>query len=115
MRYLKMLGIMIGAVVLWTLGTSSAAAMEGPPGSYRQTCRDIRMRGDDLRARCQDTSGRWRETSLDEADRCWNEIANIDGRLVCEKRGTLPAGSYQETCRDIRRHYDGLRAVCQNR
>src|SRR5882672_11245764 len=115
MRYLKMLGILIGAMVLWNLGTSKAMAMEGPPGTYRETCRDIRMRGDDLRARCKDEYGGWREAALDGADRCWGDIANNNGRLVCEMRGSFPAGSYLETCRDVRRHYDGIRAVCRNR
>ncbi len=116
MRYLKMLGTVIVVMIFWKLGTPSAMAMqEPPPGTYRESCRDIRMRGDDLRARCKDEYGRWRDTGLDQADRCWGGITNDNGRLICNKSGTLPSGSYLETCRDVWRHYDGLRAVCQNR
>ena len=54
-----------------------------PPGSYTQTCRNIRTRGDRLDAECQTRDGNWRHTSLDDIDRCGSAIANDDGRLVC--------------------------------
>jgi hypothetical protein len=114
MRYLKILGTAMVVMVLWGLGSLKATAMEGPPGTYRETCRNIRMRGDDLRAVCKSERGGWRDAYLDGADRCWGDIANDNGRLICNKTASLPRGSYLETCRDIWRHYDGLRAVCRN-
>jgi hypothetical protein len=88
---------------------------EHPAGTYQQSCKDINMRGDDLRARCKDNRGRYHDAMLDAADRCWGDIANTDGRLVCEKNGTLPSGGYAQTCRDVRVRYGFLRARCQNR
>lgn len=57
-----------------------------PPGSYTQTCRDIRTHGDRLDAECQTRDGNWRHSSLDDFDRCRSAIANDDGHLVCGGR-----------------------------
>lgn len=115
MRYL-MLVALFAIAILSHPKTSVAAAMDDyPAGSYQDTCRDINMRGDDLRARCMDTRGHYRNAFLDAADRCWGDISNNDGRLVCEKNGTLPSGGYSQTCRDVRVRYGALRARCQDR
>lgn len=58
-----------------------------PFGSYQQSCKDIKLkdRDDDsarIQARCRDDRGEWRKTSF-ELDRCWGDLANIDGELVC--------------------------------
>lgn len=115
MRYL-MLVALFAIAILSRPKTSAAAAMDDyPAGSYQDTCRDINMRGDDLRARCMDTRGHYRNAFLDAADRCWGDISNNNGRLVCEKNGTLPSGGYSQTCRDVRVRYGALRARCQDR
>jgi CVNH domain len=96
---------------------------EGPRGSYQQSCRDIRVSGDDLIARCQERDGDWREVRLDHYQWCRGDIANDNGRLRCAGeyqqpgyRGAAgPGGSYQQTCRDIRVSGDDLVARCQTR
>jgi CVNH domain-containing protein len=117
MRYLTLVALFAMLVVCRPL-KSSAAAMDDddyPRGSYRQTCRDISLRGDDLRARCQDTRGHFHDAFLDGADRCWGDISNNNGHLVCNKNGTLPGGGYNQTCREVRVRYNVLRARCQDR
>lgn len=114
MRYLTLVGAVV-MIVLWRPATSSATAMDNPPGSYQQSCKNIGMRGDDLRARCKDVYGHYRDTVLDHADRCWGEISNNNGNLVCEKNGSLPAGSFSQTCRDVRVRWNVLLARCQAR
>jgi hypothetical protein len=88
-----------------------------PRGSYTQTCRDIQVRGDDLRARCQTTDGRWLDTSLDGYNRCVGDIVNDEGRLECTRSGgrSVPSGTYSQTCRQIYVQGDTLRAQCQTR
>jgi hypothetical protein len=103
-----------------------------PGGSYSQTCQDVRIRGNDLEARCQTTSGDWRTTRLSGFDRCGGDIANDNGRLRCAGSGYGYGGrrddddygygggyqgnnSYTQTCRDVRRQGDTLEAVCQSR
>jgi len=54
-----------------------------PGGSYSQTCQDVRIRGNDLEATCQTTSGSWRTTRLSGFDRCGGDIANDNGSLRC--------------------------------
>lgn len=70
-------------------------------GSFRATCRDIRLEGSLLRAVCKnrdvvgiDTG--WSEASL-ETSECFSvdQISNEDGRLDCS-----PAGSYRQSCRN---------------
>ena len=115
MRYL-MLVALFAMLILSRPKTSSAVAMDNyPAGTYQQSCKDINIRGDDLRARCKDNRGRYHDSMLDAADRCWGDIANTNGHLVCEKNGTLPSGAYAQTCRDVRVRYGILRARCQDR
>ena len=103
------------ATLLSLSGTSRATMIGGPPGTYLETCRDVRTQGDALVARCQRTDGRWRDTSLDDVYRCVGDIANVDGRLVCQKTAGPPPGDYARTCRDIRMRFNSIYARCQNR
>jgi hypothetical protein len=115
MRYLTLVA-MFAMLILGRPKSSSAVAMDNyPPGTYQQSCKNINMRGDDLRARCRDNRGHYHDTALDGADRCWGDISNNDGNLVCNRNGTLPAGSYTQTCRDVRTRYNVLHARCQTR
>jgi hypothetical protein len=86
-----------------------------PRGSYRETCRDIRMRGDSLTARCQAVNGRWVRTSLNDVGRCIGEIVNDDGYLQCGRRTWQAKGTYVESCAPIYVRGDDLRARCQTR
>ena len=51
-------------------------------GSFEQSCRNIQTSGGVLTAECADASGRIRRSSLN-LDRCRGDIANADGRLIC--------------------------------
>jgi len=88
-----------------------------PPGSYRQTCRDVRVEGDRLLAKCESSDGRWLDTSLDDYQRCVGDIVNDEGRLECGRQGgrSVPQGSYSRTCRQIYVRGDTLRAQCETR
>ncbi len=66
---------------------AAAPAAAIPPGTYQRSCKDIKLKDPDgesarLQARCLDNQGEWRRTSF-ELDRCWGDLANIDGELVC--------------------------------
>jgi hypothetical protein len=89
-------------------------ALDNPPGSYQQSCKNISVRGDDLRARCKDTYGRYHDSVLDHADRCWGDISNNNGNLTCNQRGGAN-GSFTQSCRDISVRWGVLRARCQTR
>jgi hypothetical protein len=56
-----------------------------PSGSYAETCRDIRVNGDRIEATCDNGRGKWRQTSLDNFQRCNSEIVNLHGHLSCNK------------------------------
>jgi hypothetical protein len=85
-------------------------------GSFRQTCKDIRMEGPLLVAICQKADviglvGGWRQTSLD-ATNCFSidGISNENGQLDCS-----PGGSYKQTCRHIQtdRRQNAITAECR--
>ena len=113
MRYLTLVAVF--AAVILAPGISRA---DGPGGSYRATCRHIKVRGDDLYARCQDADGNFRDTRLDNFRRCESEITNQNGNLTCQRehnlRGRGPEGSYSQSCRDIHMDGDTLYAQCQS-
>ncbi len=86
-----------------------------PRGSYRETCRNIRMRGDTLTARCQTSGGRWLKTSLDDVQTCVGEIVNDEGNLECSRNPWQVSGTFVQTCAPIYIRGDDLRARCQRR
>jgi hypothetical protein len=53
-----------------------------PPGSYRESCRDLSVDNGRLGARCRRKNGDGRDTAID-LTRCKKPILNDDGRLVC--------------------------------
>ena len=112
MRYgMTLIVLTVLALVVWTPNRASAA--DQPPGSYLQTCRDIRMRGDNLYASCQNAGGSWAKTSLADVYRCTGDIANVNGSLQCDQSKGLPAGDYAASCRDMRMRFGWLYARCQ--
>lgn len=56
-----------------------------PGGSWRQSCRGQDMRGPVVFAQCQGIGGRWRDTRIDVRDCRSGRLANLDGRLVCDR------------------------------
>ena len=78
---MKRIGGVILALALVGLSISAFAQAQ-PPGSYQQSCRDIRVQGRTLTAVCRGDEGRARETSLD-ISRCVGDIGNDNGRLQC--------------------------------
>ena len=93
----------------WAGGSASQ-----PRGSYTQTCRDIRMRGDTLQAICKSYDGHYAAATLSHPDRCSQGVANINGVLNCAMNDVLPPGSYIATCKDVELRGTTLIASCQN-
>jgi hypothetical protein len=56
-----------------------------PPGSYRRSCQNMRMEGNNLIGYCLKNDGGWRNTSLKNVNQCKTQIVNEDGNLRCEK------------------------------
>jgi hypothetical protein len=95
-------------------GGSEAGAPSQPRGSYTDSCRNIQMKGTTLRAVCKSLDGRELPTSLKEANRCSEGVANINGILNCEVSDVLPPGSYIATCKDVRLRGTTLLASCND-
>jgi len=97
--------------------------------SYTQTCRDVRRQGDTLEAVCQSRDGDWHRTTLNDYRDCHGQIVNDGGNLRCDNsnynnvsgwqgggyRGSIPGGSYTQTCQNVRISGDELIASCQKR
>ncbi len=111
-------------------GKSSGVAAGLPGGSYTQSCQDVHAHGDDLEARCPTSSGDWKDTKLDDYNKCRGEIVNDNGKLRCitgvyggpaggYQGGYAPVGGfsgpYTQSCKDIKSHGDDLEARCQTR
>jgi hypothetical protein len=101
--------------------------VNGPNGSYIQTCTDIHVGGDDLHARCQAQDGSWHDAKLDDYNSCRGDIANDNGKLRCGAGTPVsgsyapgrfagvngPKGSYTQSCMNIHVDGDDLKARCQ--
>jgi hypothetical protein len=97
-------------------GNANAASVapSQPAGSYTETCKDIRMRGNTLHAICKSLDGREAATSLHDANRCSEGVVNLNGILNCEVSDVLPPGSYISTCKDVHMKGTTLYASCNN-
>jgi hypothetical protein len=67
----------------------SAHAQAPPPGSYQQSCREIRMHGPTLTALCRTARGRGEQLTALNVAHCVGDIGNNNGNLVCN--GGQPA------------------------
>jgi hypothetical protein len=95
-------------------GGEKPAAPAQPAGSYTDSCKNIQMKGSTLHAVCKSLDGRELPTSLKEANRCAEGVANINGILNCEASGVLPPGSYIATCKDVKLQGSVLSANCND-
>jgi hypothetical protein len=66
-----------------------ANAQAPPPGSYQQSCREIRMHGPTLTAICRTAKGRGEQPTALNVAHCVGDIGNNNGNLVCS--GGQPA------------------------
>ncbi len=69
----------------WNGGGGGWSGGGYPGGSWRDTCRNVDMRGSRLSAQCRTGGGSWTGTSIDLRDCRSNTVGNRDGRLVCER------------------------------
>lgn len=87
-----------------------------PRGSYQDSCRDVQVRRGEISAQCRDNRGQW-VWSTASAD-CRGDMTNQNGRLTClsgsGRPGTLPRGSYLESCRDASVRGRELTAQCRD-
>ncbi len=119
MTLFRTLAVFAAALVVGAVGLSSTGHAR-VPGSYQQTCRDIRIVNvgspdAQLIAQCRKRNGKWNKSSI-AYKRCRSDIYNDNGKLRCDDRGKpLPRGSWQETCRDADIRGNTLTARCRTR
>ena len=132
--------LIAAAVIAATISPTTAQTYGNgynlPQGSYLQSCTDITMRGNRLRATCTQANGQTMRTSIN-ANRCGGmDIINSNGALACGSTQynytnaraygrryrhyyynngvyMVPAGSYQASCNNVHMAGNGvLRATC---
>jgi hypothetical protein len=91
-----------------------------PRGSYRSTCRRVRVEDGTLTAECVDRNGRWRYTELPNFRSCRGDISNVNGWLRCRRDDDddgydMPGGSWRSSCRNARIYGSVLYAQCRDR
>lgn len=91
-----------------------------PPGSYRDSCRDVVVRRGMLEATCGGDNG-GRRTSIPLSSCRSGSFENINGNLQCMGGGgrdyggssrDVPPGSYLQSCSEIRVRGGVLEATC---
>ncbi|HEV8435252.1 MAG TPA: CVNH domain-containing protein [Thermoanaerobaculia bacterium] len=96
---------------------AAAQAQTLPPGTYQASCKDAALVDGTLLAQCRMSDGSWRPTTLADAMKCNVDITNVNGRLECRPLqitpSTLPAGTYQQSCKDASVVDGTLLAVCK--
>ena len=78
------------AAALVLIGLPAAVfAQAPPPGSYRESCRDVRIQGTTLTAVCRKANGRGEQLTALNVEHCVGDIGNNNGQLQCN--GGRPA------------------------
>jgi CVNH domain len=96
---MKTLDAFVALLLAGVMYVQPAHAQPAPQGSYLNSCTHVGMDRDELIADCRRPDGGWQRTVLD-IDRCAGDIANIGGRLSCN-RG--PREGYGSSAREDRR------------
>ena len=78
------LGAFAALLLAGAMYIQPADAQTAPQGSYLNSCRHVGMDRDKLSADCRRADGGWQRTVLD-VDRCVGDIANVNGRLSCNR------------------------------
>ena len=92
--------ILLMGFLVMALGSLSAMARPPVTESFRQTCSVVSENRNRIEAHCRTVRGDWLYNNFDRRG-CVSDIANIDGRLTCDRQGNgLPPGSYRQTCYD---------------
>lgn len=96
----------------------SGSGGNAPRGSYKNSCTDYYTEGNRLYASCKKKNGGWRNTSINYRN-CNKDIWNDNGELACGGggggSGSLPKGSYKDSCKNIYVEGNVLEADCLNR
>ncbi|HZZ34196.1 MAG TPA: beta/gamma crystallin-related protein [Caulobacteraceae bacterium] len=96
---MRVLSILFAAILLAALFGAPSAATAAPGGSYRDSCRNLQVYGDILSADCQSGWG-WRSSQINYK-RCYGDIANQSGQLVCRgDRGPYARNDYDDRYND---------------
>lgn len=106
-----------GEVLIMPPSHGPVCFVDQPPrGSYQRSCEKIVWDCKTLKATCRNRAGANVATTLTTGD-CvaFGDIANMDGRLHCNKGGPLPNGSYTQSCRDMWIAMGVLNAECKDR
>jgi len=81
------IGLFTGVVL--AVASTAGYAQALPSGSYRESCRDIRMQGPTLTALCRRANGRGEQLTALNIAHCVGDVGNNNGNLVCN--GGQPA------------------------
>jgi len=110
-----------------------------PSGSYQQSCTNARVRGNVLFASCMNNNGQRVRTQIPVGQCGRSDIGNINGQLSCVRSdygyggngrgrrgygrggrfgrnysGSLPNGSYTQSCQNASMNGSTLTAQCRN-
>lgn len=100
----RLLISLLAGLGLAATALAPASAQAIPSGSYQQSCTNIRVRGDQLFARCTNAQGTAIRSSID-LDSCRNgDIVNSNGQLACNRNGNGNGNGYGNGRRH--RHHD---------
>src|SRR5689334_18082863 len=128
----------VASIFGFVLLAATGEAAQLPPGSYQQSCHNAYVDSSGgkmkLYAECPDRQGRIQHSGI-QFMKCSGDIANQDGELSCVQGasgggpngggqnnggqnygtaggGGLPAGTWQQSCRDPQLHGTMLTATC---
>jgi CVNH domain len=83
----RMLISLLAGIGLASTALAPAAAQVIPSGSYQQSCTNIRVRGDQLVARCTNPQGVAVRSSIALNSCRGGDIVNANGQLACNNNG----------------------------
>jgi len=116
-KYLAIFPVIAFLVLVLSFNNPVIAQTGIPPGSYKDSCKDIQvMTGNLLWAMCEKANGEYQKSTL-QFTRCEGDISNNNGKLSCKQKAGKqpPKGSYQNSCKNIRVDGKQLKAKCEKK
>ncbi|MBI2487824.1 MAG: CVNH domain-containing protein [Deltaproteobacteria bacterium] len=91
-----------------------ARAEDIPNGSYKRSCKDYKLDGPILVAKCRNRNGDWKSSRIIYR-LCSGDIRNVNGELNCNvnQYSNLPKGSYKKSSTNYSTAGSLLTAYCK--
>ena len=99
-NYIRIFSVVLTMLTLMVFSTDAESKV--PDGSYKDSCKDIKMLKMVLTASCENEKGQWVSSKIN-VEYCEGDIRNDNGTLKCKQK-TCSQAPGRELCEQLQGH-----------